>query len=39
MAIKMKLKTKNSFSVVIFAKSMHILESKTKKLTSPFFYE
>jgi len=39
MAIKMKVKTKKNISVVIFLKSMHILEIKTKKRTSPFFYE
>jgi len=35
----MKVKTNKNISVVIFLKSMHILESKTKKGTSPFFYE
>jgi len=39
MAIKMKVKTNKNISVVIFLKSMYILESKTKKGTSPFFYE
>jgi len=31
MAIKMKVKTNKNISVVIFVKSMYILESKTKK--------
>jgi len=39
MAIEMKVKTNKNVSVVIFAKSMHILEIKTKKCSSPFFYE
>jgi len=39
MAIKIKVKTNKNTSVVIFVESMYILESKTKKLTSPFFYE
>ena len=39
MAIKMKVKTGKDISVVIFLKSMHILESKTKNCSSPFFYE
>jgi len=39
MAIKMKVKTNKNVSVVIFLKSMHILEIKTKKFSSPFFYE
>jgi len=39
MAIKMKVKTNKNISVVIFFKSMYILESKTKKCSSPFFYE
>jgi len=39
MAIKMKVKTNKNISVVIFLKSMHILDIKTKKGTSPFFYE
>jgi len=39
MAIKMKVRTNKNISVVIFVKSMHILEIKTKKCSSPFFYE
>jgi hypothetical protein len=39
MAIKMKVKTNKNISVVTFAKSMHILDIKTKKCSSPFFYE
>jgi len=39
MAIKMKVKTNKNISVIIFLKSMHILEIKTKKCSSPFFYE
>jgi len=39
MAIKMKVKTNKNVSVVIFLKSMHILEIKTKNCSSPFFYE
>jgi len=39
MAIRMKVKTNKNISVVIFFKSMHILDIKTKKVTSPFFYE
>jgi hypothetical protein len=39
MAIKMKVKTNRNISVVIFAKSIHIPEIKTKKCSSPFFYE
>jgi len=39
MAIKMKVKTNKNISVVIFFKSMYILDIKTKKGTSPFFYE
>jgi len=39
MAIKMKMKTNKDFSVVIFIESMYVLEIKTKKWTSPFFYE
>jgi len=40
MAIKMKVKTNRNISVVIFfLKSMYILDIKTKKGTSPFFYE
>jgi hypothetical protein len=39
MAIKMKVKTNKNISVAIFAKTMHILEIKTKKCSSPFFYE
>jgi len=35
----MKVITNKNISVVIFLKSMYILESKTKKGTSPFFYE
>jgi hypothetical protein len=35
----MKVKTNNNNSVVIFFKSMYILEIKTKKCSSPFFYE
>jgi len=31
MAIKMKVKTNKNISVVIFLKSMHILEIKTNK--------
>jgi len=39
MAIKMKVRTNKNISVVIFVKSMHILEIKTKNCSSPFFYE
>jgi len=39
MAIKMKVRTNKNISVVIFVKSMHILEIKIKKYSSPFFYE
>jgi len=39
MAIKIKVKTNKNISVVIFVKSMHILEIKTKNCSSPFFYE
>jgi len=39
MAIKMKGKTNKNISVVIFIKNMRILESKTEKCSSPFFYE
>jgi len=39
MAIKMKVKTNKNISAIIFLESMHILESKTKKCSSPFFYE
>jgi len=39
MAIKMKVRTNKNISVVIFVKSMHTLEIKTKKYSSPFFYE
>jgi len=39
MAIKMKVKTNKNISVVIFYKSMYILDIKTKKGASPFFYE
>jgi len=39
MAVKMKVKTNKNLSVVIFFKSMYILEIKTKKYSSPFFYE
>jgi len=35
----MKVKTDKDISVVIFLKSMYILDIKTKKGTSPFFYE
>jgi len=38
-AIKIKVKTNKNISVVIFVKSMHILEIKTKNCSSPFFYE
>jgi len=37
MAIKMKEKTNKNISVVIFAKSMHILEIKTKNARRYFF--
>jgi hypothetical protein len=36
MAIKMKVKTNKNISVVIFVKSIHILEIKTKKLIAIF---
>jgi len=39
MAIKMKVKTNKNISVVIFFRSMYILEIKRKKYSSPFFYE
>jgi len=39
MAIKVKVKTNKKISVVFFAESMYILESRTKKCSSPFFYE
>jgi len=39
MAIKMKVKTNKNISVVIFFKSMQFLDTKTKKCSSPFFYE
>jgi len=39
MAIKMKVKTNKNISVVIFLKSMRILDIKTKNCSSPFFYE
>jgi len=39
MAIKMKVTTNKNISVIILVKSMYILESKTKKCSSPFFYE
>jgi len=35
----MKVKTNKNISVVIFLKIMQFLEIKTKKGTSPFFYE
>jgi len=38
-AIKMKVKTGKDISVVFLVENMYILESKTKKGTSPFFYE
>jgi len=37
MAIKMKVKTNKNISAIIFLKSMHIIDIKTKKVTSPFF--
>jgi len=39
MAIKMKVNTNKNISVIIFLKSMHIIDIKTKKCSSPFFYE
>jgi len=39
MAIKMKVQTNKNISVVIFLKSVHIPDIKTKKCSSPFFYE
>jgi len=38
-AIKMKVKTGKDISVVFLVENMYILEIKTKKGTSPFFYE
>jgi len=37
MAIKMKVKINKNISVVIFLKSMHILDIKTKKCSSRVF--
>jgi len=39
MAIKIKVITNKTISAVIFVRNMYILESKTKKCSSPFFYE
>jgi len=39
MAIKMKVKTDKDISVVLSVESMYILKGKTKKCSSPFFYE
>ncbi len=39
MAIKIKMITSKIFPVVIFIENMYILESRTKKYSSPFFYE
>jgi len=35
----MKVKTGKDISVVFLVENMHILESKTKECSSPFFYE
>jgi len=35
----MKVQTGKDISVVFLVENMYILESKTKKGTSPFFYE
>jgi len=39
MAIKKKVKTNKYFSFIIFIESMYIHGIKTKKGSSPFFYE